>query len=140
MHLTPEQMDRVVEEHFRFEANDDVEGVLKTLAPDAVHDIVGWPPGPVRGRENARPFYESLFADLKDGKVVCTHRLYGRDFLVDESIWEGVAEGRPFGVEGNGRPLKFRLLHVFEFNEAGEIQRENVWIDLAAILQQLPPA
>jgi hypothetical protein len=60
------------------------------------------------------------------------------NFLVDESTWEGRAPGRPFGLEGRNRPLKFRLLHVVEFNARGELQRENVWVDLAAIIQQLP--
>jgi predicted ester cyclase len=64
-------------------------------------------------------------------------RLYGENFLVDESLWRGTAAGRPFGVEGHGRPLEFRLLHVIEFTPAGSIGRENVWIDLAAIQQQL---
>ena len=41
MPLTAEEMDRKLEEHFGFEAGDDVEGVLGTLAPDATHDIVG---------------------------------------------------------------------------------------------------
>jgi hypothetical protein len=40
--------------------------------------------------------------------------------------------------KGKGRPLEFRLLHVVEFADNGDIKRENVWIDLAAILQQLP--
>lgn len=138
MGLTREEMDRKIDEHFGFEARDDVEGVLATLAPDAVHDIVGWPSGPTYGRDNARPFYKALFADLAEGKVMCTKRLYGDGFLVDESVWEGKAPGRPFGVEGRGRPLRFRLLHVIEFSKDGQIQRENVWVDLAAIIQQLP--
>jgi hypothetical protein len=41
-------------------------------------------------------------------------------------------------VEGRNRPLEFRLLHVVEFTDDGAISRENVWIDLAAILAQLP--
>ena len=138
MSLTPAQMDHKIDEHFGFEAVDNVEGVLATLAPDAVHDIVGWPAGPTYGRDNARPFYERLFADLADGKVTQHKRLYGENFLVDESLWEGTAPGRPFGVEGRGRPLSFRLLHVIEFSPTGQIQRENVWVDLAAIIQQLP--
>ena len=138
MSLTPAQMDRKMDEHFGYEAADNVQGVLATLAPDATHDIVGWPAGPTHGRDNARPFYDALFADLADGKVTCVKRLYGKGFLVDESIWEGRAPGRPFGLEGRGRPLRFRLLHVFEFSPRGDIQRENVWIDLAAIIQQLP--
>ena len=136
--MTPESMDRKVDQHFGFEARDDVEGVLATLAPDVVHDIVGWPAGPTHGRAGARPFYEALFADLSDGKVETLRRLYGADFLVDESLWRGKAPGRPFGLAGKDRPLEFRLLHVIEFAGNGDIKRENVWVDLAAIIRQLP--
>ena len=31
-----------------------------------------------------------------------------------------------------------RLLHVVEYAADGRMKRENVWIDLASILQQLP--
>jgi predicted ester cyclase len=138
MTLTPAEMDRRIDEHFGYEARDDVAGVLATLAPDVEHDIVGWPFGPAHGRDAARPFYETLFADLADGKVECTKRLYGPNFLVDESMWSGKAPGRPFGLDGRDRALSFRLLHVVEFSAAGQIQRENVWIDYASIVQQLP--
>ena len=136
--MTPHDMDRKMDEHFHFEATDDVAGVLATLDPDAEHDIVGFPTGPTHGRDAARGFYEALFADLADGKVQCLRRLYGEKFLVDESLWRGTAPGRPFGIEGHGRPLSFRLLHVVEFTDAGDIRREQVWVDLAAIMQQLP--
>lgn len=138
MALTPEEMDKKIDEHFHFEATDDVEGVLNTLAPDATHDVIAWPPGPSRGREAAREFYETMFADLAESKVTATKRLYGENFLIDESVWEGKAPGRPFGFEGKGRPLKFRLLHVMEFTDDGLIQREQVWIDIPAIMKQLP--
>jgi len=138
MALTHADMDRRIDEHFAYEANDDMEGVLATLALDAEHDIVGAPTGPTHGREGARGFYEGLFADLADGQVTSKKRLYGEGFLVDESLWRGRAAGRPFGLEGRNRPLEFRLLHVIEFAESGDIVRENVWLDLAAILQQLP--
>jgi predicted ester cyclase len=138
MGLTREEMDQKMDEHFGFEARDDVEGVLSTLASDAIHDIVGWPSGPTEGREGARGFYETLFSDLSDGKVTCERRLYGDGFLIDVSLWEGKAPGQPFGIEGKGRPLAFRLLHVLEFTEEGEIGREQVWSDVAAISQQLP--
>ncbi|BFG79743.1 hypothetical protein PTKU46_77760 [Paraburkholderia terrae] len=140
MTLTPVQMDGKIEEHFGFERRDDVEGVLATLAPDVEHDVVGWPAGPVRGRGEVRPFYEALFADLSESRVECLRRLYGDGFVVDESLWRGNAPGRPFGLEGRGRPLEFRMLHVLEFAESGQITRENVWVDLAAIIQQLPQA
>jgi len=136
--LTPREMDRRIDEHFGFEAADDIDGVVATLAADAEHDIVGWPTGPTRGRAAARPFYEALFADLAEGEVKTLRRLYGENFLVDESLWRGKAPGRPFGFEGRGRPLEFRLLHVIEFGGEGTIRRENVWVDFAAIARQLP--
>lgn len=138
MAMTRKQMDQKIDEHFGFEARDDVDGVLATLAVEVEHDIVGLPTGPSRGRAGARPFYEALFADLSDSRVECLRRYYGEDFLVDESLWRGSAPGRPFGLEGRGRPLEFRLLHVFEFADNGDIQRENVWIDFASIMRQLP--
>ena len=138
MSLSNEEMDRSIDEHFEFEARDDVRGVLATLSADVEHDIVGWPPGATHGRDNARPFYDNLFKDLSDSKIETIRRLYGDNFLVDESLWRGRAPGRPFGIEGRNRPLSFRLLHVIEFADSGAIKRENVWVDLAAIIQQLP--
>jgi uncharacterized protein len=138
MALTRAEMDHKIDQHFGFEARDDVEGVLGTLTPDAEHDIVGSPHGPTHGREGARAFYVGLFSDLSDSKVETIRRLYGENFVVDESLWRGRAPGTPFGLEGRDRPLEFRLLHVVQFADNGDINRENVWIDFAAILKQLP--
>ncbi len=138
MPLTTQQMDQKMDEHFAFETRDDIAGVLATLTKDVEHDIVGWPFGPSHGRHEARKFYEATFHDLSESKVQCVKRLYGDNFMVDELIWSGRAPGKPFGLDGRNRPLSFRLLHVVEFADSGNIRRENVWIDLAAIIQQLP--
>jgi hypothetical protein len=138
MALTREEMGRKLDEHFGYEAADDVEGVLSTLTDDVEHDIVGSPLGATRGPEGARPFYEGLFKDLSESRTTTVRRLYGENFMFDESLWRGRAPGKPFGLEGRDRPLEFRLLHVLEFAEDGRIKRENVWLDMAAILQQLP--
>ena len=53
MSLTPQQMDRTMDEHFAFEARDDIDGVLATLTDDVEHDIVGWPFGPSHDRAHA---------------------------------------------------------------------------------------
>jgi uncharacterized protein len=138
MKLTPAQMDQKIDEHFSFEANDDIAGVLATLTPDVTHDIVGCPTGPTQGREAARTFYENMFTDLSESKVTLLRRLHGDNFLVDESLWEGRAPGHPFGFEGRNRPLSFRLLHILEFSPQGQIQKEQVWVDMIAITKQLP--
>ncbi|HTP72850.1 MAG TPA: ester cyclase [Burkholderiaceae bacterium] len=135
--IPKEQFDRVIDRHFRFEAQDDVDGVLSTMAVNVEHDVVGSPTGPLHGTQQARAFYEALFADLAGDKVTSIRRYYGSDFVVDESLWEGTAPGTPFGIHGGGKRLNFRLLHVFEMAPDGLIRRENVWIDLASIMQQL---
>ena len=129
--------DRMIDRHFHFEATDDVDGVLSTMVEDVEHDVVGSPTGPLQGRTAARGFYDAMFADLSGEKVTTLRRYYGPDFVVDESLWEGIAPGTPFGIPGHGRRLNFRLLHVFDMAPDGQIKRENVWLDLASILQQL---
>jgi hypothetical protein len=135
--MTPSEMDEKLDEHFAYEARDDVEGVLRTLDKNVEHDVVGWPAGPSFGRDRAKAFYEATFPDLGAGEVRSLRRLYGENFMVDDSIWTGVAKGSPFGFEGRGRPVEFRLLHVLEFTDAGDIGRENVWLDIASIQKQL---
>jgi predicted ester cyclase len=98
---------------------------------------VGWPAGVSSSKQAARAFYEQMFSDLAGEKVTNVKRLYGDEFVVDESIWHGKAVGNPMGIPGHGRPLTFRILHIFEVTPDGKIKRENVWLDQAAIIQQL---
>ena len=134
---TNSEMDSVIGAHFDYEARDDVEGVLGTLTDDIEHDVVGSPSGPLRGKAQARGFYEQLFADLEHQDVTSTRRYYGDDFVVDESLWRGTAVGNPLGFPGRNRPVEFRILHIFEFAADGAICRENVWMDTASIAAQL---
>ena len=137
--LTREQMDRIIDEHFGYEARDDVDGVVSTLTADVEHDVVGSPGSQVRGRELARGYYQTLFREMKGESVKPVRRLYGENFMIDETIWTGRTPGRTFGVPGDEGRVSFRILHVLEFRE-GKISRENVWVDTAAILKQLAEA
>jgi hypothetical protein len=137
MSLTPAEMDELMDRHFAHEMNDDVDGVLATLAPDVVHDIVGAPDGPTVGHSRTRPTYEQVFADLSGDRVETLHRYYGSNHLTDESLWIGRAVGNPLRTPGDNRPLQFRILHVMEFDDTGHITRENVWLDYPGITAQL---
>src|SRR5262245_34989213 len=102
---TPQEMDQLLDEHYRMEALKDIDGILNTFNDDIEHDVVGNPPGPLRGKSAIRPFYETLTSDFEFVSVTPLRRYYGDDFMVDDVIWEGRAVGRPFGIEGNGRPV-----------------------------------
>ncbi len=134
--MTREEMDRLVEEHFAMEVRADIDGILATFTDDIEQDLVGVPSGLAHGKAAARVHYEALTRDLLATDVTPLHRYYGENVLVDEVIWETRAVGRPFGIDGQGRPVSVRLLHVFEFRD-GRIARENVWLDWVAFAAQL---
>lgn len=137
MTMTRQQMDELVDRHFAFEATDDVDGVLASLADEVQHEVVPSPMGAQGSKEGIRAFYEMLFADLRGEGITPLRRLYGDDFLVDESIWHGeVLDGRPFMLDGKRGKVSFRLLHVFAMSD-GRIASEQVWCDLAALQRQL---
>jgi steroid delta-isomerase-like uncharacterized protein len=132
-----DQMDRIVNEHFGYEATDDVDGVLATLTDDVVHQVIGSPWGELVGKDAVRPFYEELFDDLKGEGVEPIARWYGEDHVVDETLWTGqIVDGRVFGLPGKSGHVTFRLLHVFELRD-GRISLEKVWSDIVSISEQL---
>ncbi|MGZ5848279.1 MAG: nuclear transport factor 2 family protein [Ramlibacter sp.] len=137
MPLNRAEVDRLIDTHFQYEATDDVEGVVSSLAEGAEHHVVPSPVGITTDREAIRAFYAGMFKDLRGSSVTPVRRLYGENFAVDEAIWHGhIEDGRLFGCPGRSGQVDFRLLHVFEF-DGGKIRRENVWCDLAAIQAQL---
>jgi len=134
---TRESMDRIVNDHFMYEATADLEGVMRTYADDPEHQVVGGPDGPLRGKPAIRRFYEKLFPALKGERAEPVMRLYGDDFIVDESILIGrVVDGQPFNLPGKGGHARVRLLHVFQLRD-GLIAKERVFFDFAELNRQL---
>jgi predicted ester cyclase len=136
--LTREAIDHIIEDHFRREADGDVDGTLKTLTDDVVHDVVGDPAGELHGPTAVGVRYGHLFSNVKGERADVKHRLYGENFVVDDKIWTAQVIGEFMGIPGHGRRINIRVLHVFEFR-GGLICRENVWIDAGAAIAQLTP-
>jgi hypothetical protein len=137
--MTPSEMDEVFDRHCAAEAANDIEAILDTLTDDAEHDVVGDPAGVVRGREAIAQRYKELFAALAEDKMESLRRHHGEGFFVDESRYLGRVIGPFMGFPGGNTPVDFRILHVCEFRD-GKMSRESVWLDVAAIVQQLAPA
>jgi hypothetical protein len=134
--MTPDEIDRILERHFAALQKRDLGGILATYADDVEHDAVGRDPNPIRGKDALGAFYRESLADLASTKVIPVRRLYGETFAIDESILDGYAQGRPFDLEGYSRPVRFRVLRIFEFRDA-LIARENAWFDIIAVQRQL---
>lgn len=134
---TREQLDQIINDHFMHEATDNLDGVMESLGTGIEHEIVPSPVGSQTDLAGIRAYYARLFECVDGESVTPLHRYYGDDFVIDETLWNGyVKDGAPFLCDGKSGPVSFRLLHVFEVHD-GKITREQAWIDLAALQQQL---
>ena len=130
------QMQTLVEKHIQAEGAGDVDGALAVYTEDIEHDAVGFPGSPNRGIDEVRGFYIYLTANIRAETEKILNRYVTENAMILEQIMTGIVIGEMFGLPGNGRRISFRILHVFEFRD-GLISRENVWLDSAAIIEQL---
>jgi steroid delta-isomerase-like uncharacterized protein len=103
---------------------------------DVEHDVVGFPNSPSRGKDAARNFYAYLTANFRSESWDVLRQFFADDAMVLEQLMTGTVIGSLFGLPGNGRRISFRMMHVFEFRD-GLISRENIWLDTAAVADQL---
>lgn len=126
--LTSEQIEAVLEEVFTKLAAFDAQGVVSHFAADAVvEDPVGTPP--IQGTQAITAYlqtFPTLFNHIKlyslDIKVC------GQEAAVKWRLRFKTKTGNTFFLEGIG---------FFKFNQAGKIQLEREFFDLAYFLAQL---
>lgn len=131
-------MERLIDRRIAAEVARDVEGILATCAPNVEQDVAGREPASLRGHQALAAFYRDFLGDLEYAVIDKVRRLYGEHFALDESVVDAIAHGRPFDLEGYGRPVRFRVMRIFEFDGA-LIRRESIWADIDAIRKQLAP-
>lgn len=134
--MTPSEMNELIERHLAAERAGNPAESVAVYTDEVEHDVVGFPTGPVRGKEAAQGFYEYLGHNFDTESMDVVHEYYGDDFCVVEHNTTGTVPGEFLGVPGNGRRVTFRMLHVWEFCD-GLISRENVWMDSGAVIAQL---
>lgn len=130
------RMQELVDSHMSAENQGDIDGAVAVYTDDVEHDVVGFPTGPGRGKDAARDFYAYLTANFRTESWDVVRQHLGDDAMVLEQLMTGTVIGSMFGVPGKGRRISFRMLHVFEFRD-GLISRENIWLDTAAVIDQL---
>ena len=126
--LTPQQIEAVIEDAFAGLVAFDVQRVINNFASDAVvEDPVGTPP--IQGTQAIAAYlgtFPSLFSQIKlyslDVKVC------GQEAAVKWRLRFTTKTGNVFFLEGVGN---------FKFDQAGKIQSEREFFDLAYFLAQL---
>jgi steroid delta-isomerase-like uncharacterized protein len=134
--MDPAEMDRLIEQHLQAEETGDLDAAVAVYTDDVEHDVVGAPGGPLYGPAAARERYTELLDNVRSGDMVLRHRYHADRACIVEHEVSATVTGRFAGIPGNGREVRFRMLHVFEFTD-GRISRENVWMDAATVMAQL---
>ena len=126
----------VIERHFAAETAHDIEATLATYTESIVWDDVTPPGSPFRGKRAVAEAYGGILQAIPDIHLRSVRRFECADHVVDESRATGHVVGEFAGVAGEGAPVSFRLLHVFDLRD-GLIDRENAWFDSAAVRRQV---
>jgi steroid delta-isomerase-like uncharacterized protein len=118
------QMQTLVEKHLQAEGVGDVDGAVAVYTEDIAHDVVGFPHSPTHGIDGARSFYDFLTANFRGESQEVLHRYVTDDAMILDQIMTGTVIGSMLGLPGNGRTIRFRMMHVFEFRD-GAISRRT---------------
>jgi steroid delta-isomerase-like uncharacterized protein len=107
---------------------------------DGVEDIVAV--GVLRGRDELRDYFASLFAAMPDARTTVTRLVAGEGSCAVEWRLEATLEGEPFmGIEPTGKHVEIRGFDLFEL-EDGEIVSNTAYFDGMSVARQigmLPP-
>ena len=135
---------KAVEQRARsyFDAMDrrDAEGMLTHWSDEGVEDVI--PVGVMRGREELRSFFNSLFRAMPDARTTVTRIVAGEQSCAVEWRMEGTFSGEPYmGIDANGKHVEIRGCDLLEF-EDGQIASLTAYSDGAGFARQiglLPP-
>jgi len=126
----------IIDQHFASENSHDIAATLATYTEDVVWDDVSHPACPVHGKQATASMYEGIIAAIPDLHLESITRFDAVDHVVDESLATGHVTGSFLGVDGQGSPVSFRMLHVFDLRD-GLISREQAWFDTSGVLRQI---
>lgn len=130
---THRRIGRLWQRHSIAEDRRDIDGLISTLAPECVYEIVGagllW-----ERHEGARAFYTELFAAFPDNRFSLTDIVIGPQGVFEAVVLDATHEGPFAGLEPTGRRVRLELAILFPWNrDAGLFDGEQIFLDRAAL-------
>lgn len=134
--VTPElhrRIRRLWQRHSIAEDRRDIDGLIATLAPDCVYDLV--PTGQRWvGHDGARAFYTELFGAFPDNAFELTEIVIGPQGAFEVATLTGTNLGPWAGTPASGLPVNLEVLILFPWDPASErFAGERIWFDRGAI-------
>ena len=119
--------------HSIAEERRDIAGLIATLAPGCVYELVGtglrW-----EGHEGARAFYTELFAAFPDNSFALTDIVIGPQGVFEAVVLEATHSGPFAGLAPTGRHVRLELAILFPWDPATQrFLGEQIFIDRQAV-------
>ena len=130
---THRRIRRLWQRHSIAEDRRDIDGLIATLAPDCVYEIVGsglrWD-----GHAGARAFYTELFAAFPDNSFALTDIVIGPQGVFEAVVLEATHQGPFAGLKATGRRVRLELAILFPWDpETQRFSGEQIFIDRQAL-------
>ena len=130
---THRRIRRLWQRHSIAEDRRDFDGLIATLAPECVYEIVGtglrW-----TGHAGARAFYTELFAAFPDNRFALTDIVIGPQGVFEAVMLEATHAAAFAGLAPTGRRVRLELAILFPWDPAaGLFSGEKIFIDRAAL-------
>jgi predicted ester cyclase len=111
----------------------DIDGLIATLSPGCVYEIV--PTGQRwEGHASARAFYTELFAAFPDNRFALTDIVIGPQGVFEAVVLEATHVGPFAGLAPTGRRVRIELAILFPWDQAAErFSGERIFIDRQAL-------
>jgi len=126
---THRRIRRLWQRHSIAEDRRDIDGLIATLAPQCVYEIVGtglrWD-----GHTGARAFYTELFSAFPDNSFSLTDIVIGPQGVFEAVVLEATHEGPFAGLEPTGRKVRLEVAILFPWDPATErFAGEQIFVD-----------
>lgn len=110
-----------------------IDGLIATLAPECVYEIVGtglrW-----EGHDGARAFYTELFAAFPDNNFALADIVIGPQGVFESVVLEATHLGPFAGLAPTGRHVRLELAILFPWDPASQrFTGEQIFIDRQAL-------
>ena len=130
---THRRIRRLWQRHSIAEDRRDIDGLIATLAPECLYEIVGtglrW-----EGHDGARAFYTELFAAFPDNRFALTDIVIGPQGVFEAVVLEATHKGPFAGLAPTGGRVRLELAILFPWDPASErFTGEQIFIDRLAL-------
>jgi predicted ester cyclase len=128
---------RLWQRHSIAEDRRDVDGLIATLTPECVYELV--PTGQRwDGHAGARAFYGELFAAFPDNRFSLTDIVIGPQGVFEVATLEATHRAPFAGLEPTNTAVRLTVAILFPWDPAlGLFQGERIFLDRAALLPGL---